>query len=88
VRDFPNTEYLEEVLGESSHLDLNHELRSPRLEDESMAHQLRSLTVQAPQQSSRNDSNSREQNGDEGPEGVENDGWCVVTKSDVQMEVE
>jgi hypothetical protein len=79
MRDFPSTKHLEEVLGE------NDRLRSPRLEDESMAHQLRSLTVQAPQQSSRNDSNSRKQNG---PEGGGNDGWCVVTKSDVQMEVE
>jgi hypothetical protein len=79
VRDFPSTEHLEEVLGEKNRL------RSSRLEDESMAHQLRSLTVQAPQQSS---SNPRKQNGDDGPEGGEDDGWCVVTKCDVQMEVE
>lgn len=78
VRDFPSTKHFE-VLGE------NDQLRSPRLEDESMAYQLRSLTVQAPQQSSRNDSNSRKQNRDDGLEGGENDGWCVVTQSDVQM---
>jgi Ankyrin repeats (3 copies) len=81
-RDFPSTEHLEEVLGE------NDRLRSPRPEDESMAYQLRSLTVQAPQQSSRNDSNSRKQNRGDGPEGGEDDGWCVVTKSDVQMVVD
>jgi len=46
------------------------------------------LTVQAPQQSSRNDSNSRKQSRDDGPEGGEDDGWCVVTKSDVQMVVD
>jgi hypothetical protein len=86
-RDFRNTEHLEEVLGESSHVNLSDRLRPPRLEDESMAYQLRSLTVQAPQQTLRNDSSSCEQNGDDGPEGGGNDGWCIVTKSDVQMEV-
>jgi Ankyrin repeats (3 copies)/Ankyrin repeat len=87
-RDFPNTEHLGEVLGESSHVNLSDRLRSPKLEDEFMAHQLRSLTVQAPQQSLRQDPSSCEQNGDDGPEGGGYDGWCVVTKSDVQMEVE
>jgi hypothetical protein len=88
VRHFPSTEHHKEVLGEPSHVNLNDRLRSPRLEDESIAHQLRSSTVQAPQQSLRNGSNSCKQNGDDGPEGGGNDGWCVVTKSDVQMEVE
>jgi ankyrin repeat protein len=85
--DFQNTEHLEEVLGESNHVNPSDRPRSSRLEDESMAHQLRSLTVQAPRQTLRNDSSSCEQNGDDGPEGGGNDGWCVVTKSDVQMEV-
>jgi ankyrin repeat protein len=87
-RGFPNIGCLEEVRGESSHVNLSDRLRCSRHEDESITHQLRSLTVQTPQLSLRNDSNSCDQNEDDGPEGGENDEWCVITNSDVQMEAE